>query len=97
MRTILFFLNELDIKTHFEDCLDLALKIYQRELKVHYSIFDRSGKQVYGDVAVVKFPSNSNDVDEIIKSNFPGLSDHIIESVKKIRPGIPLNDQSVVN
>lgn len=78
------FLNELDIKTNYNDCLDLALKIYQRELKVHYSIFDRSGKQVYGDVAVVKFPSNSNDVDEIIANNFPEISDSIISSVKKV-------------
>ncbi|MBP6333984.1 MAG: hypothetical protein KA444_00830 [Bacteroidia bacterium] len=77
------FLNELDIKTNFEDCLDLALKIYQRELKVHYSIFDRSGKQVYGDVAVIKFPSNSNDVDVIIASNFPLLSDQILATAKK--------------
>ena len=78
------FLNELDIKTNFSDCLDLALKIYQREFKVHYSVFDRSGRQVYGDVAVMKFPSNSNDVNEIIAGNFPGISDHIISSVKKV-------------
>ncbi len=78
------FLNELDIKTHFDDCLDLALKIYQRELKVHYSVFDRSGKQVFGDVASVKFPSNSNFTDEIINNNFPAISDQIISSVKAI-------------
>ncbi len=84
------FLNELDIKTNFADCLDLALKIYQRDLKVHYSIFDRSGKQVYGDVAVVKFPSNSNDVNEIIAGNFPGISDQIISSVKKVSARKPL-------
>jgi len=84
------FLNELDIKTNFADCLDLALKIYQRELKVHYSVFDRTGKQVFGDVAVVNFPSNSNDVDEIIASNFPGISDHIISSVKEVTKSKPI-------
>jgi hypothetical protein len=78
------FLNELDIKTHFDDCLDLALKIYQRELKVHYSVFDRNGKQVFGDAASVKFPSNSNFTDEIINKNFPLISDQIISSVKAI-------------
>lgn len=78
------FLNELDIKTHFDDCLDLALKIYQRELKVHYSVFDRNGKQVFGDAATVKFPSNSNFTDEIINKNFPLISDQIISSVKAI-------------
>ena len=61
----LVFLNEFDIQTHAEDCLNLALKIYRRDLKVHYTIFDKMGKQVYGDVAVSNFASNSNDVNEI--------------------------------
>lgn len=82
---VFIFLNELDIKTNFKDCLDLALKIYQREIKVHYTVFDRNGKQLYGDVAVAKFPSNSNDIDEIMNSNFPVLSDHILGTVNKLK------------
>lgn len=79
----IIFLNELDIKTHYDDCLNLALKIYRRDLKIHYSIFDREGKQIYGDVAVSHFESNANDVNEIIKKNFPAISDYIIGSLKK--------------
>lgn len=78
------FLNELDIKTHFEDCINLALKIYQREIKVHYTIFDKTGKQVYGDVAVVQFPSNENRVDEIAKQNFPRVADYVLGSMKHL-------------
>jgi hypothetical protein len=77
------FINELDIKTNFDDCLNLALKIYRRDLKVHYSIFDRHGKQVYGDVAVAHFESNANDVNEIIDKNFPQISDYILKSFSR--------------
>ncbi|MBK9524556.1 MAG: hypothetical protein IPO39_07305 [Bacteroidetes bacterium] len=79
------FLNELDIKTHFDDCINLAMKIYQREIKVHYTIFDRTGKQVYGDVAVVQFPSNENRVDELANQNFPKVADYVLESVKQVQ------------
>jgi hypothetical protein len=80
----LIFINELDIKTHFDDCLNLALKIYRRDLKVHYSIFDKNGKQVYGDVAVSHFESNANDVDEIIQKNFPSISQQVLASLQRI-------------
>ena len=80
----IIFLNEIDIKTHFDDCLNLALKIYRRDLKVHYTIFDRNGKQLYGDVAVSHFASNSNDVNEIISKNFPAISDYILASLNKV-------------
>ncbi|HRH67019.1 MAG TPA: hypothetical protein PLU53_12025 [Bacteroidia bacterium] len=78
------FLNEIDIKTHFDDCINLALKIYQREIKVHYTVFDKNGKQVYGDAAVVQFPSNENRVEEIAKQNFPAISDYVLESMKHL-------------
>jgi hypothetical protein len=78
------FLNELEIKTHFDDCLNLALKIYRRDLMVHYSIFDKKGKQVYGDVAVSHFDSNSNDVKEISSKNFPQISKYILASLDKV-------------
>jgi len=78
------FLNQFEIKTHYDDCLDLPLKIYRRELKVHYSVFDVSGKQLYGDVAVVNFPSNSNDINDIMMRNFPKISDLMVKTIRPI-------------
>jgi hypothetical protein len=80
----IIFLNEFDIKTHADDCINLALQIYRRDLKVHYSIFDKNGKQVYGDVAVAYFDSNSNDVKEISEKNFPVISDYILKSFERV-------------
>ena len=73
------FLNELDIKTHFEDCINPRVEnLSVGNKKYYYTIFDKSGKQVYGDVAVVQFPSNENRVDEIAKQNFPRVADYVL-------------------
>lgn len=79
------FLNELDIKTRSEDCINLAMKIYVREFKVHYTILNRSGKQVYGDAAVVELPSNENRVDELSKLVFPSIADYVMGSFKHLQ------------
>ena len=36
---IFVFMSQLEIKTNYDDCLNLALKIYQREIKVHFAIY----------------------------------------------------------
>lgn len=74
---LFLFLNQFEVITHYDDCYDLALKTYRREIKVDYSVFDATGKQVYGDVAVVNFSTGMNDVNEIIAKNFPVISDYI--------------------
>ena len=76
-------LNEFDIKTHFDDCIDLALKIYRRDLKIHYTIYNKRGQELYGDVAVVHFPSNNNNVNQIIDQNFPKIADYVYQSFLK--------------
>jgi len=85
------FLNQFEIKTNYNDCLDLALKIYRRQFKVHYSIYDGNGKQLYGDVAVVDFPSNTNDTSEIIKENFQKIADAIVQHVPGKKAGAPVS------
>jgi hypothetical protein len=72
------FLNEIDIKTNYNDCINLALKLYNRDIKVHYSIYDVSGKLVYGDVAVVHFPSNNNSVKTISSQTFPQIAKQVL-------------------
>ena len=75
------FLNQFEIITNHDDCLDLALKIYRRQMKVHYSVYEVNGKELYGDVAVVDFPSNSNDTREIMLKNFYTLTEYIAKTI----------------
>ena len=87
---VFVLLNQFEIITNYNDCLDLALKIYRRQLKAHYSVFDADGNQLYGDVAVVDFPSNANDVREIMSRNFPKIAEAIAKNVQlAIDPALP--------
>jgi len=74
---LFLFLNQFNMVTDFAHCLDRATNTFERELAVHYSVFDYHGKQLAGDVAIVKFPSNSNDITTIIRSNFPIISNYL--------------------
>ncbi|MFM9051902.1 MAG: hypothetical protein ACKOKF_06250, partial [Bacteroidota bacterium] len=67
-------LNELEINTSSKDCIDLANHIYDRTIRLHYSIFDFHSKQLYGDVAEIHITSATNDIDEIISKHIPLLT-----------------------
>lgn len=75
------FLTQAEIKTHSRDCMDFQSQIYERDIKIHYSVFDSEGMQLYGDVASVRFPSNSNEIGTIMTKNFPVLSESIKSAV----------------
>jgi hypothetical protein len=77
------FLTQAEIKTHSKDCMDFQSKIYERDIKIHYAVFDKNGEQIYGDVATVRFPSNSNEIETMMAKNFPVLGDAIRQSISK--------------
>jgi hypothetical protein len=41
---------------------------------------DRTGKIIYGDAVTIHYPSNNNNVHEIIDYNFPKVADYVLES-----------------
>jgi hypothetical protein len=71
------FINQFEIFTDYKKCLDQENKIYQRQIKLHFSIFDRDGDQLYGDLAVISFyPTVSKDIDQIIMERFPVVANY---------------------
>lgn len=75
------FINQFNLATNYEHCLDRATNNFEREIAVHFSIFDRHGKQIAGDIAYVKFGSNTNDIMDIMKTNFPIVSDYVAKNM----------------
>jgi hypothetical protein len=75
------FINQFNMVTNYETCLDRSTNTFEREIGIHYSVFDVTGKQLAGDVAIVKFPSNSNDIMTIMKENFPIISQHLTKDM----------------
>lgn len=71
---IFVFLNQFEIKTNYKNCLDIANKVYQREMMIHFSVYDHMGKQLAGSYAMSTFPSDSNNASEIMKTCFPEIA-----------------------
>ena len=78
---LFLFINQFELITNYERCIDRANGVFEREVMVHFSIFDKTGKQLYGDVVTVVFPSNTNDLDTIIRSNFPLVADYLADKL----------------
>ncbi|MFM1745876.1 MAG: peptidoglycan-binding protein with multiple lysin domain [Bacteroidota bacterium] len=75
-------INQFEIKTNYNTCLDIANKIYRREVIVHYSVFDANGKEVLGNYAVAFFPSNTNRYGDIVERCFPEIAREITTNIK---------------
>jgi hypothetical protein len=71
---VFVFVNQFEIKTNYNSCLDIANKIYKRELMLHFSIFNKEGKQLAGSYAMSFFPSDTNAASDIMKNCFPDIA-----------------------
>lgn len=74
---IFVFLTQFEIKTNYKSCMDIANKIYKREVMVHFTIYNRQGQVIAGSYATSFFPSDSNHANKIIGDNFPELAGYI--------------------
>ena len=74
---IFVFVTQMEIKTNYNSCMDIANKIYRREIMVHFTIYDRFGRLLAGSYATSFFPSNSNDSNKIIGDCFPELARYV--------------------
>ena len=74
-------INQFEIKTNYNSCIDIANKIYRRELLIHYSILKADGKQVRGNFCMEFFPSSTNSDREIVERTFPGIASCIKKEV----------------
>jgi hypothetical protein len=72
------FINELDIKRGADNVYAAAEENYKREIKVHYTIIDDTGKEVSSGAIKTRFPSSQNDVDKIIRVHFPLIAETIV-------------------
>lgn len=77
-------INQLEIKTNYNTCIDIANKIYRREVIVHYSIFDKQGREVAGNFAFSFFPSDSNRDTAIAERCFPQISAAIAAHLRAV-------------
>ena len=78
---ILVFVNQFELKKKFSKGEDVAYGKYSREVKVHYSVFDRSGVQLYGNTSTGQVDEKHDNINEIISMTFPGISSDVYDHI----------------
>lgn len=74
---LFIFINQFDIKNDMSDYTALGNDDYQREIRIHYTIFTQDGKQIYAGLESTKFSSKVNDAQAIINNYFPPIAGSI--------------------
>jgi len=74
---LLVFINQIEVKKTFASGSDVPYSIYGRVVKVHYTVINKEGERVYGNVAVSGMLEKSDYPNEIIKSTYPAISQDI--------------------
>lgn len=75
------FVNQLDIRTIYGDAIAMQNMNYEREIKIHYTLYEKNGEILSTGVSRTTFPASENDIDVIIKSRFPILAQQIYEDL----------------
>ncbi|MGB0881551.1 MAG: hypothetical protein ACPGSO_01265 [Vicingaceae bacterium] len=75
------FINQLDVKRSADMRYVASEEQYKRELKVHYTIYNNLGKIINSGAIKSRFPSNQNDMDKIIKVQFPLIAQRIVANL----------------
>ncbi len=70
------FINQLDIVNNAES-YNLTTDAYMREVTVHYSILDKTGKNISAGVATSQFSSKENDPKKIVSLSFSPIATYI--------------------
>ncbi len=79
----ILFISHFEMESRYKDCQDMKKSISQRDLFVHYTLFDDKGAIADGGVACLTFESQSSDLKTLIDDNFAILGNLIAQEVKQ--------------
>ena len=71
---IFVFLNQFELKKFFAKGENIAYNNYGRDVLVHYSVIDKTGKLLYGNAATYNIEAKYDNINEIINMTFPHIS-----------------------
>jgi hypothetical protein len=74
-------INQFEIRTDFQQCIDRELGKFARQMKVHFNVFRPDGKMIYGDVVTAKYNSTNDNFNKIVEDNFGLLSDYVTQMI----------------
>ncbi len=84
------FVNQFEIRNDLSDYVAVSNGTYKRQLKVHYSVCNNTGKVLYGGMAINELPASENNVDEIIRTYLGPVCETIASHVPQLHVQKPL-------
>ncbi|MDB4835482.1 LysM peptidoglycan-binding domain-containing protein, partial [Cyclobacteriaceae bacterium] len=79
------FINQFEVVTDYENCLDRAAKNYARYFITHFTVFNKDGKQIAGNKFKVYYDSNTSDVNRMAADNMQKVAQRVINELPKLR------------
>lgn len=78
------FVNQLDVRNVYADAISMQQMNYSREIKLHYTLYHKSGEILTTGISRTTFPSDLNDINKITKGYFPILAKNIYNDLFQI-------------
>ncbi|MBL4707051.1 MAG: hypothetical protein JKY48_01235 [Flavobacteriales bacterium] len=75
------FVNQLDIRNDYSDMIAVQQGSYDRIIQIHYTLYQKDGTILTTGISKTSFPSRQNDINQIIKNNFPILAQYIYDDL----------------
>ncbi|NQY68184.1 MAG: hypothetical protein HRT72_10760 [Flavobacteriales bacterium] len=80
---LFLFINQIDIRTAAINQNEIWNAKDEREIKVHFSILNKQGVEVYASAFKSRFTSQMNEIDDIINSSIQNISAQIANQTPK--------------
>lgn len=77
-------LTQMEIKTNMKVCVDPSKKLFDRELILHFCVYDQTGKLKLGNFGHTFFSNENSTPGKIIGDLFPFISDVIKVSIQQL-------------
>lgn len=72
------FINQFEVVTDYEHCLDRATNNFSRYFVTHFSIFTKEGEQIAGNKFKVYYNSSTNYALKIVADNMPQVAQRVM-------------------
>lgn len=79
----ILILTQIEIKTNYQTCVATEGTRFDRSVKLHFCLYNRANELLYGDVAVSKGQSNTNDITAFFGEHTGYLAYYVVSSIQK--------------
>lgn len=82
---MILFVNQMEVVTSYEHCLDRAVDNFDRSVKVHFSLYNTEGNWLYGNAITMTTATRAMRSQDIIDENIVPIANFIAQQMNNAR------------